>query len=92
VDYKKVDPKCLNGKSSPAYTAKGYLLPCCWCDQPNVEPMLELQGFFEDELKVENVDRIEDIIISDQWVSFYRDLDSFPLCLHRCSKNEIIKE
>ena len=29
----KVYPKCLN-KKELAYTATGYLLPCCWLDVP----------------------------------------------------------
>ena len=29
----KVNPKCLY-KKELAYTATGYLLPCCWCDNP----------------------------------------------------------
>lgn len=89
MDYKKINPKCLNGENSPAYTTRGYVLPCCWCDSPMVRPLLELHGMYEEELKVENVEKIEDIILSDQWQDFYRNLDSFPLCQYKCSKNEI---
>jgi|SaaInl3SG_22_DNA_1037383.scaffolds.fasta_scaffold34525_2 hypothetical protein len=88
MEYKNVDPKCLTGENAISYTTRGYIVPCCWCDSPSIRPLLEMNGMYEDELKVENVDKIEHIFLSDQWIDFYNNLDRFPACLHYCSKNE----
>ena len=29
----KIKPKCMYGMEA-AVTATGWLVPCCWCDQP----------------------------------------------------------
>ena len=40
----KINPRCEKGKQSKdyAYSAKGFLLPCCWCDTINPKSDKEL--------------------------------------------------
>ena len=49
----KVNPKCLD-KKALAYTSTGYMLPCCWLDNPVgwVEP--QIKRLRQDHLKVKN--------------------------------------
>ena len=80
-----------------AYSADGYLLPCCWCDQ--VEPErapFEVYGFYESDLKVSNVDNIEqEILRSPEWQYFHETLLNNPhaaprICKRKCGKLEEI--
>ena len=38
---KKINAKCLAFKEL-SYTAEGYLIPCCWCDNPKswIQPQI----------------------------------------------------
>jgi hypothetical protein len=72
----KLHPECL-GKAlnkkyvrGIAYTSEGYLLPCCWLDIPRLKPELERFGLFNEKLRLENNNSVEDIIESDEWQSF----------------------
>ena len=72
-----INPKCLD-KKALAYTATGYMLPCCWCDNPVgwVEP--QIKRLRQDHLKVKNNNKIIDIISSDEWVNFFQELKINP--------------
>jgi hypothetical protein len=83
-------------KETPAYTASGHLLPCCECDTISNKEFSDL-GFFDDEIKVSNVDKIEQIIISPQWLSFHRMLLESPqnapaVCKRFCSRTVVEEE
>jgi len=96
----KLIPRCHPSKEkfkkeTPAYTATGYLLPCCECDTISNKDFTEL-GFFDESLKVSNVEKIENIIISPQWMSFHRMLietpeNAPPVCKKFCSES-VVKE
>ena len=94
-------PKCARGKSL-ALNAEGYLLPCCWTDplrklksdyDGNMDGMDDL---FKEELKVENVDTIEDIILSTEWLDFFNKLNegtNVPkICTKYCGKERGTRE
>ena len=83
----KLKPKCLHFKEV-AYTATGYILPCCWLDgelqtykQPQILPLLK------EKLKVENNKNIDDIVYSDEWNYFFEELKTNPstICKKFCS-------
>lgn len=87
----KIYPKCINGEQSLAISATGYLLPCCWWDKPNI---LEISNLFKEKFKIENVESIEQILKSAEWINFYSNLKSGTgpkICQVYCSKNKIIK-
>ena len=58
---KNINPKCLSFKEL-SYSATGYILPCCWADNPLalVEP--QIKRITQKHLKVSNNEKIEDII------------------------------
>ena len=72
-------PKCARGKSL-ALSAEGYLLPCCWTDplrklKPDYDGSMDgMDNLFKEELKIENVDTVEDIIMSTEWLDFFERL------------------
>ena len=81
-----INPKCLD-KKALAYTATGYMLPCCWCDNPVgwVEP--QIKRLRQEHLKVKNNDNIKDIITSEEWLYFFDELKTKPAkaCQSFCS-------
>ena len=54
----KINPKCKAGKDY-SYSAKGFLLPCCWCDELKSKSFENL-GFKDDKLKLENNESVDD--------------------------------
>ena len=64
-------PKCVNvnRKKSLTYTNEGFMLPCCWTDR-----LKDFEHLKQDHLKVSNVEKIEDILMSDEWQTFYQNI------------------
>jgi hypothetical protein len=99
----KIIPRCLSflftdrndqGERSKgaAYTSDGYMLPCCWLDDPPVYRYVKACGLKDEELALANNDKLEDIFTSDQWESFFRTLlwdpDNAPyMCKKKCGVN-----
>ena len=88
----KINPKCLqfdrNNKGA-AYTSDGYMLPCCWMDDPPVYRHVKACGLKDPELALENNNRLEDIFTSDQWENFFQTLLNNPeeasyMCKKKC--------
>lgn len=84
-DEKPFSPKIKN----ITYTARGYLLPCCWCDDVDNSEFKKL-GFFDDNIKLENVNSVNDVLKSEQWVKFHKMILRKPeqapkVCKERCS-------
>ena len=94
-------PKCAKGKSF-ALNAEGYLLPCCWTDplrklKSNYDGNMDgMDDLFKEELKIENVDTVEDIILSSEWLDFFNGLTkgtSVPkICMKYCGDEKDTRE
>lgn len=85
-----IDPKCLNGKNCFGFSAKGYLLPCCWADHPDT--IGQFKNLTKEKFKLSNVDSIESIIESEEWQDFWYTLTNRPeealeVCKNYCSVN-----
>ena len=89
----KVKPKCLNFNSKDnkgaAYTSDGYMLPCCWLDDPPVYRYIKMCGLKDEELLLSCNEQLEDIFTSDQWENFFQTLLNNPenasyMCKKKC--------
>ena len=87
-----LNPKCHKWRGA-AYISTGHLLPCCWCDtiHPKAKQQFVDLGFFYEDLKLENNDTIEDILMSDVWINFHSMLYERPedapyVCKKNCSE------
>jgi|TARA_Y100000389_G_scaffold191534_1_gene217861 hypothetical protein len=93
----KIYPRCEKGSNGKDYalSAKGYLLPCCWCDTITVDKDPQLKKLFNKKLHIDNNDSVEEILLSDEWLDFKRsitkDYDEAPdVCKRYCgNKNQI---
>lgn len=92
-----IDPECFKytySKDYPnqgiAYTATGYIIPCCWFDTP--ELLTSKYSYMAKSLSDDTT--IEEIINSDDWTAFYNNLKNgigLPPCQWRCSVTNEIK-
>jgi|TARA_E500000318_G_scaffold68596_2_gene63423 hypothetical protein len=81
----QLDPKCLKEDAQLGHSAEGYILPCCMSDHGAI-PQL-----WKEHLKIENVDSIDQILNSKEWISFFEMLKNNPnksphICKRFCSK------
>ena len=73
----KVNPKCKYHQGL-SYTATGYILPCCWCDNPLGWQEPQIKRLRQQHLKLENNDKVEDIVYSKEWKNFMEELETNP--------------
>jgi hypothetical protein len=83
-------------KRGISYVGTGHILPCCWCDYNDNREFHEM-GMLDEELKLENVNSVQEIFLSKQWVHFHKTLIFEPekaprVCKQRCSKQSIENE
>lgn len=99
----KIQPRCLSflfSKNKPhmdiskgaAYTSDGYMLPCCWLDDPPVHRYIKACGLKDEELALANNEKLEDIFTSEQWENFFQTLLWQPenasyMCKKKCGVN-----
>ena len=69
-----------------AYTADGYLLPCCWCDEIKHRKDFVDLGFYNESLKLSNNGSVDDILHSDNWIKFIDTIMHHPQNATRCCK------
>lgn len=72
---------------STAYSATGFILPCCYADNSHISEFSELMT---DDLKLENNTDVKNIINSKQWLNFFDMLRNAPNkaprhCKYYCS-------
>lgn len=89
----KLNPKCLSSNpretKGAAYTSDGYMLPCCWLDDPPVYRYIKECGLKDEKLLLSNNSCLEDIFTSDQWENFFQILLNEPektsyMCKKKC--------
>ena len=93
-----IEPKCFpfdkdgnkvfdSMNNCPTHTAAGYVLPCCWLDRAVVAAENDdLNGVRVPELHLDNI-TYEQIVKSDQWRKFYRQLFEDPENAHQICKD-----
>lgn len=88
-----IKPKCLmfgdKMQKGAAYTSDGFMLPCCWMDDPPVYRYIKEMGLKDEELAVANNEKLEDIFTSDQWENFFQIILNKPqnasyMCKKKC--------
>ena len=73
-------------------TNDGYILPCCWADNCQKVRTRDFSELTKEHLKIDNVDSIEEIIESNEWIEFFRVLTEEPenapiTCKEKCDSN-----
>ena len=89
IDGEKINikPKTLH------YTGEGFILPCCWCHTPEQTAMKQFDMINEN-LNVKNINSLDEIYKSKQWVNFHYTLLNDPenapkICKEGCGSNDV---
>lgn len=90
-----IEPRCLKNEVLIAYSATGYIIPCCHFDRPYCFEN-DIPDLVQEKFNLKNVSSIEEIFKSDEWQCFFKKLseksDDLPFtCHHHCSDNPIIQ-
>ena len=83
-----IEPKCLNN-GYLGYSNEGFILPCCWADYAKYELIPEL---LQDKFNLSNVNSIDEILNSEEWKNFLKNIKNnpLPICIKYCNKdNEV---
>jgi hypothetical protein len=86
----KIVPKCLRADHELIYSATGYILPCCYADNHNIE---DFKNLMKEDLSLNNINDIDkNIINSKEWKDFFKLLLESPesaprSCKYYCSSN-----
>ena len=63
----KIQPRCLafntRENKGAAYTSDGFMLPCCWMDDPPVYRYVKACGLKDEELLLSNNKSLDDILL-----------------------------
>tara|TARA_Y100000034_G_scaffold87326_1_gene104736 strand:- start:270 stop:1268 length:999 start_codon:yes stop_codon:yes gene_type:complete len=93
LDKLKPESLARQGPKQLGHSSLGYLLPCCWQDPSaiRIKETEDIKDLFQDHLKIENVDTIEEILFSDEWINFFKVLVTDPenapsSCQRRCKE------
>jgi hypothetical protein len=93
----KLDPLCF--KEFPmAITNQGFLIPCCYCDDPSTMEDPDFKKLLEVS-NIKDYENIEDIIKTKEWTEFAENLKNhkgprscIQVCQVRENKNDIIRK
>ena len=89
---KNFRPSCIHDNKEPAYSATGYILPCCWCDTGFVLEDGDFTSIVQEKFKLERVNDVKEIVESDEWKEFF-EFKTIPLvCQRYCGGNRKAKE
>jgi MoaA/NifB/PqqE/SkfB family radical SAM enzyme len=83
----QLKPKCLEG-AEYGYSAMGYITPCCWIDEGNIEK--QYPDFFNKNTHINNFKNIKQLLNTKEWKNFQEILKNHPekapqKCWDKCS-------
>ena len=69
----------------------GYLTPCCFTCVNNPEKHKGISQLYGEHLKISNVESVEEIIFSDEWIEFFDMIKNRPedwpdICVKICDR------
>lgn len=91
---KKLYPKCLGSVPEYGFTARGYLLPCCFLDTPDLFDG-DAAFLVKEKFEFSKVDSVDEILESPEWKEFDKNLRNgigLKRCYDICGKDLAICE
>ena len=84
-------PQCLAKEPiAVGHSPLGYITPCCYTSVNNPKKNVGISQLYAEHLKISNVDSIDDIIFSDEWLELFDMLENSPtdwppICVRVCT-------
>lgn len=89
----ELDPKCFKGFPM-AITNDGYLLPCCYCDDPATRRDSSFQKLMAVS-KIEDYEDLSEIVLTEEWLDFEKNLRNNigpAACRGACNKQSDVRK
>ena len=87
------NPLCISKKETTdiGHSPLGYLTPCCFTCVNNPEKHKGISQLYGEHLKISNVESVEEIIFSDEWIEFFDMIKNRPedwpdICVKICDR------
>ena len=73
-------PQCLlkENATDVGHSPLGFLTPCCYTCVNSPEKHKGISQLYAEHLKIDNVDSVEEIIFSDEWIEFFDMIKNRP--------------
>ena len=67
------NPQCLSEKDTTdvGHSPLGFLTPCCYTCVNSPEKHKGISQLYKEHLKISNVDSVDEIIFSEEWLEFF---------------------
>ena len=71
-------PQCLSKENATdvGHSPLGFLTPCCYTCVNSPEKHKGISQLYAEHLKIDNVDSVEEIIFSEEWLEFFDMLEN----------------
>ena len=86
-------PQCLlkENATDVGHSPLGFLTPCCYTCVNSPEKHKGISQLYAEHLKIDNVDSVEEIILSDEWIEFFDMIKNRPedwpdICVKICDR------
>jgi len=89
----ELDPKCFKGFPM-AITNDGYLLPCCYCDDPVTRSESDFKKLMAVS-KIEDYEDLSEIVLTEEWCDFEKNLRKNigpRACYEACTKESDVRK
>ena len=88
---KALYPKCLKPEHELGHTARGFLLPCCWADRPDLFES-DMKNLVQEKFRLSKIKSVEEVLKSNEWSTFYKNLSKgigCDICYIYCSGKNV---
>ena len=75
---RKFQPKCILTDRQPAFTATGFLVPCCWVDNPWAMKDKNIKKFYNKKQHIDKHDSVMSIMHGKVFTDFWDMLENKP--------------
>ena len=91
----KLYPRCLKKEKPPAFSATGYFLPCCWCDNSNL--FRDFASITQDKFHISNIETPDKVFQSSEWKDLINTIQNDganapKVCKRKCASEWVAKE
>ena len=87
------NPQCLSKENTTdvGHSPLGFLTPCCYTCVNSPEKHKGISQLYKEHLKISNVDGVDEIIFSEEWLEFFDMLKNRPedwpdICIKICDR------
>lgn len=91
----KIFPKCVHEGRRVAFSATGYFVPCCWCDDLNL--FVDFKQITQDKFHISNIKSPSDVFYSEEWKDLLHTIENDgknapAVCQEKCGREWIHKD